>query len=71
MLKQRKHSPFDDQSSPDGSHYLRKSFFLFSFLINNYNYFYIDIKEDDDDVDEDECSTDGSDTSQKALVFAD
>ena len=24
MLKQRKHSPFDDQASPDGSHYLGK-----------------------------------------------
>jgi hypothetical protein len=29
------------------------------------------IKEDDDDDDDDGCSTDGSDTSQKALVFAD
>ncbi|CAF0789869.1 unnamed protein product [Rotaria sp. Silwood1] len=54
MLKNRKHSPFDDQSSPDGNHYLS-------------------IKEDDDDdvVDDDECSTDGSDNSQKALIFAD
>ncbi len=26
MLKQRKHSPFDEQSSPDGSHYLSKYF---------------------------------------------
>ncbi|CAF3544384.1 unnamed protein product [Rotaria sordida] len=55
MLKQRKHSPFDDRSSPDGNHYLS-------------------IKEDDDDDvvdDDDECSTDGSDNSQKALIFAD
>jgi hypothetical protein len=70
MLKQRKHSPFDDQSSPDGNHYLRKyfSFFFIHFLLIS---FYIDIKEDDDEVDDDECSTDGSDNSQKALVFAD
>jgi hypothetical protein len=33
MLKQRKHSPFDDQSSPDGSHYLSKYFSVFSFFI--------------------------------------
>ncbi|CAF2305724.1 unnamed protein product [Rotaria sp. Silwood2] len=54
MLKNRKHSPFDDALSPDGNHYLS-------------------IKEDDDDevVDDDECSTDGSDNSQKALIFAD
>jgi len=53
MLKQRKHSPFDDQSPPDGSHFLN-------------------IKDDDDDVDDDdECSSDGSNSSQKALVFND
>jgi hypothetical protein len=29
------------------------------------------MKDDDDEVDDDECSTDGSEISQKALVFAD
>ncbi|CAF0836137.1 unnamed protein product [Adineta ricciae] len=43
MLKQQKIGPFDEQSSPDGSHYL-----------NN-----------------DECSSDGSNTSQKDLIFTD
>ncbi|UJR22607.1 hypothetical protein I4U23_025650 [Adineta vaga] len=43
MLKQQKVGPFDEQSSPDGSHYL-----------NN-----------------DECSSDGSNTSQKDLIFTD
>ncbi|CAF1344676.1 unnamed protein product [Adineta steineri] len=54
MLKQRKHSPFDDQLSPEGGQYLN-------------------VKDDDDEdeVVDDECSTDGSDHSPKALVFAD
>ncbi|CAF1304466.1 unnamed protein product [Adineta steineri] len=54
MLKQRKHSPFDDQLSPEGGQYLN-------------------LKDDDDEdeVVDDECSTDGSDHSPKALVFAD
>lgn len=30
MLKQRKHSPFDDPSSPDGNHYLSK--YMVSFV---------------------------------------
>jgi hypothetical protein len=68
MLKQRKHSPFDDRSSPDGSHYISK-YFVLCLLITRHSFFeYIDVKEDDDD---DECSTDGSENSQKALVFAD
>jgi hypothetical protein len=73
MLKQRKHSPFDDRSSPDGSHYLSKIFCFSSLLIISNSYYYIGIKEDgdEDDVDDDECSTDGSVNSQKALVFAD
>jgi hypothetical protein len=70
MLKQRKHSPFDDQSSPDGSHYLSKYFFKF-FHWKFELFFHIDMKDDDDEVDDDECSTDGSEISQKALVFAD
>jgi hypothetical protein len=44
------------------------------FFIHIYNSYFIDIKEEDDDddvVDDNECSTDGSDNSQKALVFAD
>ncbi|CAF1251742.1 unnamed protein product [Rotaria sp. Silwood1] len=43
MLKQRKIGPFDEQYSPDGSHYL-----------NN-----------------DDCSSDGSNSSQKELIFTD
>ncbi|CAF1271447.1 unnamed protein product [Adineta steineri] len=43
MLKQQKVGPFDEQSSPDGSHYLHN----------------------------DESSSDGSNASQKELVFAD
>ena len=72
MLKQRKHSPFDDQSSPDGSHYLRKDFFFSINYFDNYFHFYnIDVKDDDDDMDDDDdCSSDGSESSQKALVFA-
>ncbi|CAF1035580.1 unnamed protein product [Adineta ricciae] len=56
ILKQRKHSPYDDQLSPDNGEYLN-----------------IKEEDDDDNVDDvdDECSSDGSDNSQKALVFAD
>ncbi|CAF4401187.1 unnamed protein product, partial [Rotaria socialis] len=58
MLKQRKHSSFDDPSSPDGNHFRSIK---------------EDDDDDDDDeaVDDDECSTDGSNNSQKALIFAD
>ena len=81
MLKQRKHSPFDDSSSPDGNHYLRKkikfdffpSFSSKSILDNKEDE--VDGDEDDEaegvDEDEDECCSDASDNSQKALVFAD
>lgn len=60
MLKQRKHSPFDEFSSPDGNHFLKDE---------------VDGEDDDEpeavDEDEDECCSDASDNSQKALVFAD
>ena len=70
MLKQRKHSPFDDQASPDGSHYLGK--YLRCLLISRTNWFVAGMKDDDDeDADDDVCSSDGSDASQKGLTFAD
>ena len=75
MLKQRKHSQLDDQSSPNGNYYLSKDNF---FLINRYIYYCTDAKEEndiddvaDDDNNDDECSTDRSDDSQKTFVFAD
>jgi hypothetical protein len=33
MLKQRKTGPFDEQLSPDGSHYLSKLFLILNYLL--------------------------------------
>jgi hypothetical protein len=59
MLKQRKIGPFDEQSSPNGSHYLSKKFLCFFFLSK---FIFID---------NDESSSDGSNNSQKELLFTD
>jgi hypothetical protein len=64
MLKQRKTGLFDEQSSPDGNHYLSKEFIIF-FFISWFLFFKILF------IDNDECSSDGSNNSQKELIFTD
>ena len=79
MLKQRKHSPFDDGSSPDGNHYSSEIHKLNAEEKNDQPLLCLDPKEDDVDDDlveeeeevDDECSSDVSDNSQKGFAYAD
>jgi hypothetical protein len=58
MLKQRKTGPFDEQLSPDDDHFLSNQVNSIS-KVNRFC------------LDNDECSSDGSNTSHKDLIFTD